>query len=86
VALEDLLKPYAAKVACTDSSGGVACKGGLYRDRNRTSNFSTRGLSGMNQWFDINIYMRYVHNSKFLKTSKEETKFFKEQCSTTFKK
>jgi hypothetical protein len=32
VALEDLLKPYAVKVACTDSSGGVACKGGLYRD------------------------------------------------------
>jgi hypothetical protein len=32
VALEDLLKPYAVKVACTDSSGGGTERSHLYRD------------------------------------------------------
>jgi hypothetical protein len=34
VALEDLLKPYAVKVASTDSSGGGTERSHLYRDFN----------------------------------------------------
>jgi hypothetical protein len=50
VALEDLPKPYAVKVACTDSSGGVACKGGLYRDMLLPIFILTFDILG---WFDL---------------------------------